>query len=365
MTTEVKEPFYKKLALVLVSLSLIAVMMIYGGNIVLPILFAVLLANILLPVVQFLQRKKFNRTFAILLPVFLSVVIGIGLLYFLSRQVITFMKDVPALKERVDKVSHDAKLWFQDVTGVKLVQQDKYIEESMQGIKDNAPRLVGSTVDTLSGVVVYFLIPIYTFFILFYRQNIKVFLVKVFKNDSEEKVKDILAQSTKVGQQYITGLLIETTLVFLFNAAGFLILGIKYAIFLALLAALLNLIPYVGILIANIICMLITLVTSDSMSSVIWVGVILAIVQVLDNNFGMPLIVGNKIRINPLVIIIGVIVGGALSGVLGMFLAIPTMAVLKIIFDKVPGLEPWAILMGDDSQPRLPLKIKLRGLKFK
>ncbi len=111
--------------------------------------------------------------------------------------------------------------------------------------------------------------------------------------------------------------------------------------------------------------MLITLATANSISSVIWVGVILAVVQVLDNNFGMPLIVGNKIRINPLVIIIGVIVGGTLSGVPGMFLAIPTMAVLKIIFDKVPGLEPWGILMGDDSQPRLPLKIKLRGLKFK
>lgn len=365
MVAEVKDPFYKKLAFVLISLSLIALMLIYGRNIVLPILFAILFANILLPVAKFLHRKKINRTVAILIPVFLSVVISVGILYFLSRQVVNFMKDIPALKERVDEVGHDAQLWYRKVTGVKIWEQDRYIKKSVEGFKDSAPGLVGSTLDRLSGVVVYFLVPIYTFLILYYKQNIKVFLVKVFKNDSEHNVRDILSQSTKVAQQYMTGLLIETTLVFSFNAAGFLILGIKYAIFLALLAALLNLIPYIGILMANIICMLITLVSADSLSSVLWVGVILAAVQFLDNNFGMPLIVGNKVRINALVTIIGVIVGGALAGIPGMFLAIPAMAVLKIIFDKIPDLQPWGILMGDDSQPRLPLKIKLPGLKSK
>jgi predicted PurR-regulated permease PerM len=144
------------------------------------------------------------------------------------------------------------------------------------------------------------------------------------------------------------------------NTIGFLVLGIKYAIFLALLAALLNLIPYVGMLIANIICMLVTLVSSDTTSDVLWVGIILAVVQFIDNNFGMPMIVGNKVRINALVTIIGVLIGGALCGVPGMFLAIPGLAVLKVICDKVPELKFWGILLGDNNdQPKTAKKLKM------
>jgi predicted PurR-regulated permease PerM len=200
--------------------------------------------------------------------------------------------------------------------------------------------------------------PLYTFLILYYKSNIKTFLISVFKNGSEQKVREVLTESTTVAQQYMTGLMIETTLVFTLNTIGFLILGIKYAVFLALFASLLNLIPYVGILIANIICMIITLITSDQISHVVWVGVILAIVQLWDNNFGMPLIVGNKVRINALVTIIGVLVGGTLCGIPGMFLAIPGLAVLKVIFDKVPDLQPWGTLLGDNQITDTALKTK-------
>jgi predicted PurR-regulated permease PerM len=153
--------------------------------------------------------------------------------------------------------------------------------------------------------------------------------------------------ATTITQKYLTGLLIETAIVFVLNMTGFLILGIKYAVFLALLAAFLNLIPYIGMIVANVICMLITLVSSDDIGTMLWVGGILGIVQVFDNNFGMPFIVGNNVRINALVTIVGVLIGGALCGISGMFLAIPGLAVLKVIFDKVPPLQPWGILLGD------------------
>jgi predicted PurR-regulated permease PerM len=127
-----------------------------------------------------------------------------------------------------------------------------------------------------------------------------------------------------------------------------LILGIKYPIFLALVAAILNLIPYIGMLIANVFAILITMVSSQQLSDAVWVAVVLAAVQFIDNNFLMPMIVGNKVRINALVTILGVVIGGTLCGVGGMFLAIPAVATLKVIFDNVPGLKPWGMLLGDD-----------------
>ncbi len=350
MNSHTDKPFYQKLSFTLISLALICVGLFFGKDIILPLLFSILMANILLPLTHYLAKRRFNKSLSILLPLFLSIIVGVGVLYFLSSQIMNFMNDVPALKERVNEVSHSVQVWFRQTTDITIRKQNQYLHDTINDFKDNTPGLVGSTFDSLAGILVYVvLIPLYTFLILFYKRNIKAFLINVFKNGSEQKVTEVLTESTKVAQQYITGLLIETTLVFILNTTGFLILGIKYAVFLALFAALLNLIPYVGILVANILCMLITLASSDNISSVIWVGIILAVVQFLDNNFGMPLIVGNKVRINALVTIVGVFIGGALCGIPGMFLAIPGLAVLKVIFDKVPELQPWGTLLGDNT----------------
>ena len=111
----------------------------------------------------------------------------------------------------------------------------------------------------------------------------------------------------------------------------------------------LNLIPYIGMLIAAVICMAVTLTTSDSSSAIIWTGAILIIVQFIDNNLIMPYIVGSKLRINALVSIVGVLVGGLLADLPGMFLSIPVIAIMKAVFDRVDNLKPWGLLLGDDK----------------
>lgn len=350
MHSQTEVPFHQKLSLTLISISLLCVALIYGKDIILPVLFSILLANLLLPLTNFLTRKKFNKSLSILFPLFLALIAGGSIIYFLSSQIMNFMDDLPSLKQRVDEVSDSFQQWFKQHTNITIRKQNQYISDTVKDFKDKGPGLVSSTFISLTGVLAYVvLMPIYTFLILYYRTHIKMFLINLCKNGSEERVTEVLTESTTIAQKFITGLLIETTLVFTLNTTGFLILGIKYAVFLALLAALLNLIPYVGMLFANVLCMLITLVSSNEISNVLWVGVILAIVQLLDNNFGMPLIVGNKVRINALVTIIGVLVGGVLCGIPGMFLAIPGLAVLKVIFDKVPELEPWGMLLGDSN----------------
>lgn len=363
MEKQIKSPFYQKLSFNLISLAIIAVALIYGSDIIVPVLFAILLANLLLPVVRYLVKRKFNRSLSILLPLILAIAMGFSVLYFLSSQVIHFMDDLPALRERVDEVTHSFQEWFKKNTNMTIRKQNQYLDDTMKDLKEKAPQIVGQTFVSITSLLVYvILLPLYTFLILFYRTNIKVFLINVFKNGSEEKVTEVLTESTTIAQQYITGLMIETVIVFTLNTIGFLILGVKYAIFMALLAALLNLIPYVGIISANIICMLITLISSEQMSHVLWVGIILAVVQFLDNNFGMPLIVGNKVRINALVTIIGIFVGGALCGIPGMFLAIPALALLKVIFDKVPELNPWGMLLGDNIQGSKLSSVKVKSV---
>jgi len=350
MEAHTEIPFYQKLSYNLISLTIICLALIFANDIILPILFSILLANLILPLTNYLVSKRLNKFLSIFLPLLLAIALTLGIIYFLSSQVMHFMNDVPALKERINEVSLSFQKWVRENTHMTIRKQNQYIHDTVDNLKDNVPELVGLTVVSITGILTYVvLLPILTFLILYYRSTIKTFLISVFKNGSEAKVREVLNESTSIAQYYLIGLMIETTLVFGFNCAGFLILGIKYAVFLALLGALLNLIPYVGIFVANILCMLITLVSSDDISNVLWVGLILATVQFLDNHFGMPLIVGNKVRINALATLTGILVGGVLCGIPGMFLAIPALAVLKVIFDKVPDLQPWGALLGDNG----------------
>lgn len=343
-------PFYRRLSLNLLSLALICLALIYGKSLIIPLLFAMLFANLLLPVVKYLNRKHFNRVFSILVPLLTAIIIGFTVVFLLSNQISKFFEDLPALRQKSTELLSSFQQWVDDNAHIGIGKQNQYIDETKENLKEQAPQLVGVTFASLIGMFSYFiLIPIYTFLILYYRGAIKNFLIGVFSNGSRQQVKEVLDDSTSVAQAYISGLLIETTLVFTLNVIGFLVLGIKYAVFLALLAAILNLIPYVGILVANAICMVTTLVSSDNVSDAVWVGIILALVQLFDNNFGMPLIVGTKVRINALATLIGVVIGGTLCGVPGMFVAIPVLAVLKIVFDKVPELNPWSLLLGDEQ----------------
>lgn len=342
-------PFYQKLALNLICLVLLTLIVIYGKSIILPLLFAILFANLILPVNNFFASKGFNRSLSILTPLALSIILGLGICFFLSSQVAQFIDDLPALEERSKALATSLQQWVDGHIHMSVQKQNQYISKGMEDLKEQSPKVIGATFASLKGILTYLvLVPIFTFLILYYKKTIKAFLVGSFRNGSPQKVNEVLNESTTVAQHYMTGLLIETTIVFTLNVIGFLIVGVKYTVFLALLAAILNLIPYVGILVANVLCIVITLTSSDNPTDAIWVGAVLALVQLFDNNFGMPVIVGNKVKINALATIVGVLAGGAIAGIPGMFLAIPGLAVLKIIFDKVPELKHWGMLLGDE-----------------
>lgn len=346
----IKPAFHQRLSTNLITLSILATVLYIGKDLLLPIFFAILLGTLLLPVSRYLKRKKIPDSLSILIPLVLFIVLFSCLLYFLSYQFVHFFDDFPEIKGKINKLFYSIQRWFKQETRVTITRQNQYIQDLTENIKKGNGDFLISTVATLTNIISYVvLLPIYTFLIMYYRSTIKQFLISTFRNGSEEKVKDVLLESTNVAQRYVLGLCLETVLVFVLNAAGFLIIGIKYPIFLALLAAILNLVPYAGMLVANLLCMLVTLVSTDSPAEAIWVGVVLLVVQIFDNNIGMPLIVGSKVKINALVTIIGVLVGGALCGIPGMFLAIPGLAVMKVIFDRVPELKPWGLLLSDNS----------------
>ncbi|MEI9945778.1 MAG: AI-2E family transporter [Chitinophagaceae bacterium] len=348
MTTSNSIPFYAKLALCLLALVLLGAIIYAGSSILMPICFAILLAMLLLPVVNWLTRKGVPGVPAMLLSILLALLFAGGIIYFLSSQVADFMSDLPAIKEKLNQHLSTAQDWISHHLNINKKQQATAAENVKENMQSGSGGMGTALVSVASGLAMLILLPIYTFLILFYRKLIHKFLVDVFPNRHESRVEEVLTESKTIVQGYMIGLIIEMAIVTALNTAGFLIIGIQYAVFLAVFAAVLNLIPYIGMLIASIICMAVTLTTSDSLNDILWVGVVLIVVQFIDNNFIMPYIVSSKVRINALVSIIGVLIGGGLAGISGMFLSIPVIAVLKAIFDRVDGLKPWGDLLGDD-----------------
>lgn len=356
-------PFYKRLCYNLLSIGLLLLLLYLGQAILVPFCFAVLLASLLLPANRFLEKKGLPRVVAITLSLTFSLIVISSIVYFLGNQISNFLDDLPTIQERLQSLSRVVQKWVRATFSITIREQNQYLNDTASQMTESQGGLLQQTFGTVTDLLSYMLLlPIYSFLILYYRDMIKKFLVDVFTNSNEASVKEILYESQSVSLSFIAGLMIEMTVVFALNATGFLILGIKYALFLALVAALLNLIPYIGMLIANIFCMLITLISGDAMNlpNVLWVGIILAVVQLIDNNILMSLIVGSKIRINALSTIIGVLIGGVLCGVPGMFLSIPALAVLKVIFDRVEGLKPYGMLLGDDRLVRRQGKFRLQ-----
>lgn len=338
-------------------LILIAVILFYGSDIIIPFAFSTLLAILLTPLNNFLEKKKFSRPTAILSSLGISFLFIFGIIYFLSIQILAFIDDMPIIQDRLNELIYSLQRWLHQRFGLSMREQSNYINTA----KNSGSGLLGDTFLSLTDILIGItLLPIYTFLILYYRNMLKRFIISVFKDGNREKVEEVLRESKGVVQNYMVGLLIEMGVVAVINFIGFAIIGIEYAVFLAVFAAIMNLIPYIGMLIASIFCCIVTLSTSDNLTDAIWTLLVLLVVQFFDNNIIMPRVVGSKVKINAMITILGVLIGGALCGIPGMFLSIPGIAILKVIFERVDDLKPWSMLLSDDITSNQPGRIYKR-----
>lgn len=247
--------------------------------------------------------------------------------------------------------------WFARVSHYSPKEQIAFINKKSNDLLAMAGGLAGGAALTLSSVFAFVgLLPIYIYLMLFYKDILLRFIFMWFKPDHHNQVKDAIYETESIIKSYLVGLLIQITYMTILLGGLLLLFGIKHALLIGVIFAILNLIPYVGALIGNIIGVLLTITASTSMTPVITVLAVIAAVQFLDNNILMPRIVGSKVKINALVSIIGVVVGGSIAGVSGMFLSMPIIAVLKVIFDRTDMFKQWGVLFGDERPTRNPMK---------
>lgn len=350
-------PFYAKLTALLLLTYLLLYGLFIGQQIITPLGFAFMFSVLLRPVEKKLLKLKVPKVLAIILSIALGIFVVAGLVTFLSKQTASFIKDVPAIKNNLNHLWEQFQHWIRHTFNLTNEEQQKLIEKAKnQTLNDIQP--VGTINVITTSIATIALLPVYIFLFLYYRTLLLRFVMETFDAKHSARVEEVIQEIRYVMQHYITGLLTETTIVAILNVLGLIFIGAPYALLLGILAAILNLIPYIGGLIAVVLTALLTFTNTGIISKMLWSVGVLLVVQLIDNNILVPRVIASRVKLNALISIVGVLIGGALCGVGGMFLSIPLIAICKVIFDRVDELKPWGKLLGDDI-PTNPLKLPL------
>lgn len=328
----------------IVVLFLIFAGLYYAQTFLIPLLIGGVLATLFLPFSKWLESKKIPKGLAaiICLVVILIVVAGIGFL--LAWQLNELAKDFALIKEKITHQFYRVQQYILVHFGISTEKQVSALKEQKPLVADVVALIAGSITTILTHSI---LILVYVFCIIYYRTHLKNFLIKLYPVSQKKEIEKVVYDSTRVSQQYLFGLAKMISILWVMYFIGFSILGVKNALFFAILCGLLEVIPFVGNIIGTTITLLVAAVNGASLPMLGGIVATYGIVQLIQGWVLEPLIVGSQVKINPFFTIIVLIIGQLLWGIPGIFIAIPIIAILKIVFDHVESLEPYGYLIGE------------------
>ncbi len=335
--------------------------------VIVPVLIAILISVFIFPFVKILEQKfHFNRVVSAIFTLILLSILTLAVLTFIGLQLYDILEKGELYATKLNEVYNTLAGNFEEYLGIRKDELALKKINLGETLKNN----FSSIIDFLSLSGSFFadaiLIPLYIFFFLIYRKFFKHFIYQVFsKNGNTLMAKKILNKLYEVQQNYLIGLFTVMGIVGALNSFGLLILGIDNAFFFGFLAALLLLIPYIGIIIGSILPALVALATKDSLWYPVGVMVIFAFIQFIEGNFITPKITGSKVSINAFVAILSIILFSMLWGIAGMIVALPVIASLKVVFDTIPELKPYGFLIGEPLDEDLRSEASIRLKKWK
>ncbi|KGO91135.1 AI-2E family transporter [Flavobacterium subsaxonicum] len=348
---ELKVPNYIKTVFIALLIIIIIFFMIVAKTILVPLLVSGYIAMLLTSSCNRLERRKIPRSIAAAICLLLFITVIGGVFFLIYLQVRGFMADLgDGLTEKLNTFVIEANRWCMDTFGFDLGMprgfEMKKAVEIVQPEEGGTTQLVFSTLNTISNII---LLPVFIFFLLIYRDHLAVFVTKVFSKQDNTFLLDKLTSIRKIVHAYILGAGKVMLILAVVNTAVLFALGIKHAIFFGVLAGMLNIIPYLGPSLGAILPFLFALITKDSLFYPMAVVVAFTLIQLLEGAVLTPKITGGNVSLNALVTFLGLLIGGAIWGILGMILIIPTIAIMKKLFELSPDTQPYAYLFGEED----------------
>lgn len=349
-----KKPYSYELASSLLALVLIITVLYFLQGVLVPLMFSILIAISLFPVARFLEKFNLNRVVSSIVSVILAVVVISGLIWFIVHQVIVIGHNGTDLQDRFITIFNTIQHWVTIKFGIEPGDLTQKFKELSNKALSNAGTYLTAAFGSVGGILAgLIIVPLFSFFLLYYRDFFREFFFHAFKSTPQDRVHETLNKIYTVVQSYLLGLVTVMAIVAILNTIGLMILGVEYAWFFGTLASLLMLLPYIGIAIGSILPALFALATRDSYWYAIGVVAWFQVVQFLEGNLITPNIVGGKVSINPLMAVIAILLGGMLFGLAGLILALPLTAVIKVLFDAIPSMKAFGFLIGEPEKYHL------------
>lgn len=338
---------------VLFIITLLVVILVYGKPFLVPLTFAVLLSMLMLPMVKWLEEKGWNKALATIMALLVIVAFFAALGIFIGWQVSDLADDANKIQRQLADRLDDLRHFISQKLGIPPQQQDQIIKEQQSSSGGNMSGMITGFLRGLGSFLTdAILVLVYIFLFIYYRAHLKRFMVRLVPEPDEAKALKIVNNAQQVSQKYLTGLSLMIMALWVMYGIGFSIVGVKNALFFAVLCGLLEVVPFIGNLTGTGVTVAASLAQGADFNMVLGILVVYALVQFFQTYILEPLVVGAEVNINPLFTIIGLVAGEALWGIPGMILAIPLMGIAKIVCDNIEALKPFGFLIGEEKKKR-------------
>lgn len=327
---------------------LVCILLYFGKTLLIPLSFAMLISFILYPVCKWLEKKGIGHSIAIFISIFGVMLFFGALIYLLFTQIVEFSNEWEIFRAKLLETVNQLSIFLAERFEVSTDNQMSFLKNVIDNSGTQAISLVKITLYSLSESLFYLLIiPVYSVLILYYRQLLVHVLYEVFPPEKKEIIYEILVETIHAYYNFIKGMLLVYLIVGTLNSLGLFFIGIPHPFLFGFLASILTFIPYVGIIVSSLLPITISWITYNSIWYPLGVIAIFSFVQILEAYIIFPFAVGSRLKINTLIIILVIIIGGILWGAAGMILFIPFISIIKLIADRTESLKIVSMLLGD------------------
>lgn len=330
----------------------LVLLLYWGRSLFVPLSFALLNACLLFPISRWFEQKKWPLPMAILTAHLLLFLPLVGLVALFLGHLQSFAAQWPNLKEKLSVLLQELSLELKYRFKIPIEFQEHWLRNLMDSSGGKILPFLGNTTLSLSvAVVIFLLVPVLSALILYHRRMLVAVLFSIFPDMPQATIRIILLESITSYYSFVKGMALVYFIVACLNSAGLAILGIPQALFFGTVASLLTFIPYLGIVVASILPMSVAWIAYNSLWHPFGVAVVFALVQIIEANVIFPMAISNRLKINTLVTILAILLGGIIWGAAGMVLFIPFLGILKLVADRIPEWRTLSLLLGTGEEP--------------
>ncbi|HVS96023.1 MAG TPA: AI-2E family transporter [Puia sp.] len=338
---------------VLLAVILTSVLLYFGRPVFMPLAIAGMLSLVVLRPCAWLEKRRIPRLVTALLSAIAFIIIVAGMVLLVNWYIHRFAMDWPQLENKIRSVIADARRFLRSQWGVR-------VSGGSQGQPLVAPATAGKMTTSVLGSVIavvihMILIVVYMIMLLVMRSHVRAFFIRLVREENKPRMVSVLNRSVHVAQEYIYGMMIIIAYLWVMYGIGFTIVGIRYSLFFAILCGILEIIPFVGNLTGSTLTCVMALSQGGGLHMVLGVLACYAFIQFSQFYILSPLVMRHQVNLSPLFTIVCLIAGELLWGIPGMFLAIPCLAILKIVCDEVEFLQSFGFLLGRAEAERVSI----------